>query len=623
MTVDFLARLDHEAFDRLHDLFDACAARLLDNPERRDFVDWFLQAAPAAALPPPTGAPAARWHRALGVALAEALPLPPTFRVRRPQRPGRNDPCSCGSGEKFKQCCAEFASDLDLTDYDALEHVLKALPPHQYVGLVRSQVDTRELAEIVGYWLECGEHERAVAVLTPWFAPDTGKFNQAAAPLLMCCIDALLAAGREEDATALVELALERGDRPLRGAAMRARSYARLDAGDIEGAWEDFAEVRRLTPSDPTNATLELTILIDSQRYADAQARARYWLPRLERNPEREADAPLEFVKRVIENPETALDGAPAARVEYPELTALESLLQAAPPVAAAAAARLTADGELVLPRDAALRRLETRWADVFPVRKPAGFDLLVTNDEAWDEPEPWLAFLHDDAQAWQSLEVLDDLVLAVGDLLGEATADPLLDALLERGAALVLAQAAPGGAAAGRLDWDLRENRPPLRLLAFRALRVAHDQSAPFARPEFFTLCEQLLALDPADHHGIRTLLAQAYLLRGEAQRALALGEPVEGDEVARLNHVLALYAAGREAEARGALEACIVESRDWLDMLLAPAPPLPPLPDEDAAEEVHEAHERALGAWAYRGRMRPAWQDSGALAWLIAALR
>ena len=33
--------------------------------------------------------------------------LPPTPRqmARRPPRVGRNDPCPCGSGKKFKRCC--------------------------------------------------------------------------------------------------------------------------------------------------------------------------------------------------------------------------------------------------------------------------------------------------------------------------------------------------------------------------------------------------------------------------------------------------------------------------------------------------------------------------------------
>jgi SEC-C motif-containing protein len=34
---------------------------------------------------------------------------PPTF-ADRPQKVGRNDPCACGSGKKFKKCCGAAAS---------------------------------------------------------------------------------------------------------------------------------------------------------------------------------------------------------------------------------------------------------------------------------------------------------------------------------------------------------------------------------------------------------------------------------------------------------------------------------------------------------------------------------
>lgn len=38
--------------------------------------------------------------------------IPPTARQvgRRPPRVGRNEPCPCGSGRKFKHCCLTVAS---------------------------------------------------------------------------------------------------------------------------------------------------------------------------------------------------------------------------------------------------------------------------------------------------------------------------------------------------------------------------------------------------------------------------------------------------------------------------------------------------------------------------------
>ncbi len=35
-------------------------------------------------------------------------PLPPPVEpIKSQQAPGRNDPCSCGSGKKYKQCCGK------------------------------------------------------------------------------------------------------------------------------------------------------------------------------------------------------------------------------------------------------------------------------------------------------------------------------------------------------------------------------------------------------------------------------------------------------------------------------------------------------------------------------------
>ena len=37
--------------------------------------------------------------------LPEPLPPPPLPPAKAPIKPGRNDPCPCGSGRKYKKCC--------------------------------------------------------------------------------------------------------------------------------------------------------------------------------------------------------------------------------------------------------------------------------------------------------------------------------------------------------------------------------------------------------------------------------------------------------------------------------------------------------------------------------------
>jgi hypothetical protein len=58
-----------------------------------------LDAPPAPPLPSPTAPPPEMAMR------AEAEP-PRTMPVRRDgKKVGRNDPCPCGSGKKYKKCC--------------------------------------------------------------------------------------------------------------------------------------------------------------------------------------------------------------------------------------------------------------------------------------------------------------------------------------------------------------------------------------------------------------------------------------------------------------------------------------------------------------------------------------
>lgn len=606
MAESIVERLDDEELDALFALIEEGASQFLDQAlERADFIDWFARAAPERGLLPLPGASAEKWYRALGAVLFDALPLPPTFRQGKTARPGRNDPCLCGSGQKYKQCCAGYADEFDFGDTNLLRPVLLSLPPAQMRALVQSQVDTRALAEVVDDWCDDDDFERVAEILAPWFDAETGKFNQASVPLLGALASALLELERDDEAAALIERVLARGDRHLRAEGFRTRAYTRLDKADFDAAWEDFEEVRRLAPSAPDNATLELTILLMSKRYDDARARAQYWLPRLERNTAREADAPLEFVERVLEDPETALDDTQSGG-DFPELVILEEMLEEAPPVARGRPAAPNADGELTLTVAPALRRLETRWADVFPVRKPAGAELLTENEDAWEDPEPWLEFLQENPQAWSSIEVLDDLTNLICTTVGIETPDELTEALLSRGAAVVNAQLPTNALPTGHFDWDLRESRAALRLLAREAIHTGSMAPQPMGGPPFIERVERLLVLDPADHFGLVAPLGGALLYQGDTARVLAMPPRPSTDGPGQLNEVLAMRMAGQDEAARRLL----VEIEDANAVLLEWLRDGPPsaAPKDPAL----------LRAWGCCNSMRPLWLASGGLDWL-----
>jgi hypothetical protein len=66
----------------------------------------------------------------LGMDVWNVTPIPENrFRPRKLNKPERNAPCPCGSGHKFKQCCANLPPlDLGITEELMLSEVLGLLP---------------------------------------------------------------------------------------------------------------------------------------------------------------------------------------------------------------------------------------------------------------------------------------------------------------------------------------------------------------------------------------------------------------------------------------------------------------------------------------------------------------
>lgn len=53
---------------------------------------------------------AERRNREFGLGTAVPMLIPPTMAQFKRRKVGRNDPCPCGSGNKFKRCCIRKGS---------------------------------------------------------------------------------------------------------------------------------------------------------------------------------------------------------------------------------------------------------------------------------------------------------------------------------------------------------------------------------------------------------------------------------------------------------------------------------------------------------------------------------
>jgi tetratricopeptide (TPR) repeat protein len=534
------------------------------------------------------------------------------FRPLKLPVPGRNEPCLCGSGLKYKHCCQSLAGALDFSTFNLLRYVLDNVSQKQFSALPQSHVDPLAVCDTAEQWQDEGMTNRAVKLLEPWFAKSTalsGKLDPLFDELMNCYLE--LRNSRKRDR--LVAHVIEHGDKALRAAALQRRSTMLADQGDMVEAWNVFSQAQRMDPDNPSLAPLELTLLM-SQGDADrARERARFWLARLERMRDPGLAQLINFVRSVGDDPRAAM--ASVERAQVPGINELEELVCAAPTVEVHYVMQDQGEGERVLQPTAALHTVEQRWYETFPQMKPSLTATQNFNDEMWNEPEAWLDFLARNPLAWQSFEVLDDLVLAVDALQIIAVSATVLEPLLARGVALVkenLGTVAHDGD--GILSWGWMENRSALRLLAHKAYRAFDDQSHGVTSDDFIEHAEMLLALNPNDNHCIREPLSFAYLERGWAQKVVALTDRYPGDFCGpALNRILALVRVGREADARDELSVAAEQHEIALKMLLAKNP-RPPKADNDVGITIGGREE----AWMYRTSARALWERDGALDWL-----
>lgn len=600
----------------LFPLFDTAARRLATSADPAAFLDWFANAGPALApgqaklIDPRTG-PVGLAFRAMGVAIYNATPLAGAgFQTRRIPEPGRNEPCLCGSGDKYKHCCLALKGFLDLSTYNMLRHVLDALPRKRFAELPASRVDVLAVYDTARQWHEEGDNPRAVALLEPWFAGDgalPGKLD----PLFDTLMDCYLALGNERKRERLVATTLARGDPVLRASALQRRATMLADRGKFDQAWESFRQAQREDPDNANHATLEITLLVSRGEHVQARERARFWIARLERARDPDLAGLIGWLRTVQADPGKAM--AETARRNIPGLDRLETLLAVAPaPEACYDALDRGEAGRVLVPKDK-ISRIEARWGKVFPRIEPGLTATQHGETHMWDAPDAWLAFLDKHPLAWCSLGVVDDLAMAVEALPAIGAEGSVLDPLLERGAALVKVNL-DAAAAAGALQWGWMENRSALRMLAHRAYRAQHSVEHGGTLEPFIALAEEMVSLNPTDNHFLREPLTRGYLLKDEPGKVIALTERYPDDFCGpALNRILALVRLGRRGEALSLLGDAARSHRVAIEMLLADNPKQP-RPESGYGVTMGGKEE----AWDYRAAHRPIWERNGALDWL-----
>ncbi len=666
----------------LERLLPAAVAQILAHEDPRQFQQWLYQHLDSFITPGAREQMDAGGWRSLatmfGTAMWNATPLPGNRFAPKPlPRPGRNDPCPCDSGRKFKHCCNDAPALGPLAPPMMWSYVLDGLSGDDFaLALEHNQIPTEVLAMHANELIEQGQPVRAMKVLEPLFEGDLTRRNSKEDDF---ALDQLLDAYDElghvnKKLSLLARITRDAKRSPLRAGAWQRLASIRMDDGDSPGAWEAFETAQRDQPNAPALAHLEILLLANDGRIAEVPTRARMWIRRLQRQKHEGIEGVLEWLEDAAEDPhgtlaelgihgsgdegqllrhwligvreraicsyaiadaesgtppeaatggqlESSLQGMGIAADQIEEILGdpfaqdhvenIDSALESAGDMGEAESLTVTVPAEL--------RELERQWHDIFPCVKP-----FSTQDESfdqidpWDEEEDWATFLDEHPQAWDSVDILDDLATAlmIHPMIGErAFTEQMLMPILDRAVSIIeqtLAQEK-----APRLAWVVAENRPMLRTCA--RLAMWNFRLGDIERG--VALCERLCTLNPHDNHGLRCVLIEEYLRAGRDHDAVELAARYANDTFAetRFGNVLALYRLQRIEAAHEALSHAAEDLPEVLRYLL-PKRIRQPKTDDGPGMSMGSEEQ----AWFYRVAFREEWERTpGALAWLKKASR
>jgi tetratricopeptide (TPR) repeat protein len=524
----------------------------------------------------------------MGMEIWNATPLPENrFRPRKLAKPERNAPCPCGSGRKFKQCCAEMPPlDLGIDEALMLAEVLDLLPAKALAEAPLNELHPDALAMVAQRWLGEGATKKAIGLLERYFT-DLDKLDGRAEWAADTLLNAYLDARSPRKKQAFVDRLKAAPDKDLRSCGWQRQATICSDRGDYPGAWEAFREAQRHAPNAPALSHLEVLLLLSEGRDTEAKARADFWIARLQRDARHDHGELIEALRNMVGGDSGKLK---TLAFDRGPLGMLGDAVAHWP--APACAYRLNGGCELAAKVE--LARLEDRWMDI----RESG------------DPEDLIVFAAEFSLAGQSFMILRDLselaMLLNGGVPGSGEA--LSRLILERGEALRRMVLGKLKALDRELPWGFLDNRPMLTLLAYYV-----DEFAATRPTEVLDLLRwSVNVANPTDNTGLRETLIHRLVATGQADEAVGVAERYPDDFAStEYGRVLALFAAGRQDDAAAALQKAVAASPKVWKTLHASNPKAPK--SSPYSITVGGADE----AYLYRKKHLDLWRSSGALRW------
>ena len=518
-----------------------------------------------------------------------ATPIPENrFRPKKQPRPERNAPCLCGSGRKFKQCCAALdAPELGISEELMLAQVLALMPQKKIAELPLLELHPESLALVAGRWLEQDQPKKAVALLEKLFT-HIDQLDYRAELAADTLLNAYLDVNAPRKKQKFIETLKAAKDKTLASAGWQRETTVHSDRGDYAKAWEAFRKAQQLTPNAPALSHLEVLVLVSEGRRTEAQARAKFWTARLSRDQEYDHTDLIKLLHDLADgSDECLLRTLPLNRGPLADLA--EALGRWPEP---ACYYQLSDGNELTPKKD--LYELEVDWI------------ALVEEGDA----ESAILFLGEEPLVGQSFRILRDVSEFIGALPESlpGSSNALARQVLERGEALRRLVLGRLKALKKELPWGFLDNRPLLTLTSYYVQEFAESRPA-----ETLDLMRWSVNIaNPVDNTGLRQNLIHALVASGLAEEAISVAARYPGDFAStEYGRVLALFAAGHLAEAETALLATVGKWPKVWKMLHAANPKTPRINPRGITVGGDDE------AFQYRKYHLELWRSTGALKW------
>lgn len=525
----------------------------------------------------------------LGMDVWNVTPIPENrFRPRKLNKPERNAPCPCGSGHKFKQCCANLPPlDLGITEELMLSEVLGLLPQKTLKELPLHDLHPDALALVAQRWLDEGDAKKAISLLERYFT-NLDKLDSRAEWAADTLLNAYLETNAPRKKQKFVDALKAATNKDLRSCGWQRQATIDSDQGNYIGAWDAFREAQRHAPNAPALSHLEVLLLLSEGRDVEAKARADFWIARLQRDAKYDHSELITVLRNMVGSDAGKLQTLHFARGPLGRLA--DAVANWPAP---ACGYRLI--GGCELEPKVELARLEGRWMDL---RQSADLDDMI-------------AFAAQFPLAGQSFMVLRDLseIALMLDPGVPGSREALSRQILQRGEALRQAVLSKLKAQNRELPWGFLNNRPMLTLVQY--FIEAMEKTSP---GECLALMRwSVTVANPTDNSGLRGPLIHKLIELGKPREAIDIAAAYP-DDFAEIEYgrVLALFVDQQAEAAQACLRKAVERWPKAWKMLHAANP--------KQARSKNPGYITVGGddeAWHYRIDHRDLWQSTGALRW------